>query len=584
MRIILTLISFIFCAALQSQSYSAHLNEDFTISIKAIEAPLLLEFRDEFEQLPGFPKGTLANPSFKDFRNVTLADLDGDSINDILLATNNKLFAYSATTLLWEKTLSGVAIYPPSVADINQDGEPEIVQVTGGVPDAGRIYVLDKTGTDLNAWPISFNDHWILTAPVLSDLDGDNILEIVVLERDPPAGKVHVLKLDGTSFNSNWPVTLDGTPAVTPSIGDVDGDGTKDIIAYSTTTRYIFDLNGQAKMGFPLVTGPDQRYSFQSPLLIDFEADNTLEIVGATHGDTQNPDPQFYIMNHDGSDRVGWPIDIPENTWTFNTPTVVEIDGTHQIFMSRPIQDVPKEMLYGWDSDGNSLPGFPIEKAGGLEGIISVADVDNDDAFELVFGSNLIVEGKGFIHAYELDGSGEVEGFPIRPNGWTFMNGAAIDDVNGDGLMDLSVLTYTQNFGAATDSTYLHVYNLGVPYSPEKVLWSTYKGSNTRSGLIGEQLISSTEENPGFHSIALSILPNPVQHEARLFFEIIEADYYQIDLFDANGRFIQKLWQKRMLAGHQQLEIDLRHLQKGIYFITIRDTEKIRSTSKLIKL
>jgi hypothetical protein len=49
----------------------------------------------------------------------------------------------------------------------------EIAVNTGGVPNAGRMYLLDPTGTDLPGWPLNFSDHWMINAPALADVDGD---------------------------------------------------------------------------------------------------------------------------------------------------------------------------------------------------------------------------------------------------------------------------------------------------------------------------------------------------------------------------------------------------------------------------
>lgn len=580
MKKILTLliVSTLF-TTLQAQYFKAKLQEDHTIQIERMRGQLSSSSaRDNFDQLPGFPKGTLANPTFKNLRNVTLADLTGDGVEEILMATWNKLFVYSADTLLWEKTLSGVAIYPPSVADVDHNGTLDIVQTTGGVPAAGRLYLLDHNGNDFPNWPLNFNDNWILSAAALSDLNNDNQMEIIVSERISPAGSVHILQLDGGPFNANWPVTLDRTPAITPSVGDIDNDGEKDIVVYSTESRYIFNLDGTPKTGFPLTTHPNQRYSFQSPLLVDFDEDLQYEIVGATHGDA----PQFYVLNSDGSFRDGWPIDVPDAAWTFNTPTVVEIDGEYQILMSRPGNENPLPVLFNWDTAGNLQSDFPITKAGGLEGLISVADIDNDDQFELIFGANVIdTAGYGFIHAYELDGTTEVAGFPIRPRGWTFMNGANLGDVNNDGSLDLIALTYTSTFGTGTDSAYLHVYDLEVPYDPEKILWRTYKGSNTRTGLIGEQLVSDVSPSLN-QEIKVALFPNPATESINVNIELDHAERIGIHVFNHLGQAIHTTSSQELQAGPHQWQIPLNNFPTGLYWISIKGHEQ-QTVKKFIK-
>ncbi len=61
--------------------------------------------------------------------------------------------------------------------------------------------------------------------------------------------------------------------------------------------------------------------------------------------------------------------------------------------MSRPTGEEVAPMLYGFDSEGSSLENFPIVKSGGLEGFTSVADIDGDGQHELLFGSNIMIEG-----------------------------------------------------------------------------------------------------------------------------------------------------------------------------------------------
>src|SRR5690606_8982261 len=99
----------------------------------------------------------------------TIADIDQDGIEDIVFATYNKLYAINGDgTMKWERTLTGTATLPPTVADITGDGNMEIVQNTGGIPANGRVYLVDgATGSDLPGWPLNFNNNWMINAPAV---------------------------------------------------------------------------------------------------------------------------------------------------------------------------------------------------------------------------------------------------------------------------------------------------------------------------------------------------------------------------------------------------------------------------------
>jgi len=576
--IVLSFVLFFVSASFSQQWRRAFMKEDMSIGAEKVKAPAVCPAaKAVINQLAGFPVAVPANPSFKNMRNVTLADMNADGTDDIIFAVDSKLYVYTFQGELWSKTIIGTAIYPPSVGDVDGDGFNDIVQVTGGSPANGRIYVFDRLGNVLTGWPANFNNNWIICAPALADLDGDNKMEIIVNERISPAGKLHVLKYDGTSYSANWPVTLDGIPAVTPSVADMDGDGQKEIIDYSTKSKYIFQLNGQPETGFPLTTAPGQSYSYQSPVIVDFDNDNNMEIVGATHGDL----PQFYVMQNDNADYQSWPANVPDGSWTYNTPTVVKINGEWKIFMSRPINTDPLDMLYGWDKNGNMLSGFPIVKSGGLEGYISVADITGDADFELVFGSNLMDSlGFGFIHAYKMDGTGELNDFPLRPKGFTFMNGVCIGDVDGNGKTNLVALSYDLNFGSEPDSVYINVYDLNVNYDKSKVLWGTYKGSNTRTGYYGD-VIADVPKNL-FSSEKLNIYPNPVSNWLNISLTNT-SEHSRIVITDVLGQIVYNEIVKISKADNQNVKINVSRLQKGFYNVAIDDDNFIRSSSTFVK-
>src|SRR5699024_7917730 len=144
-----------------------------------------------------------------------------------------------------------------------------------------------------------------------------------------------------------------------------------------------------------------------------------------------------------------------------------------------------------------------VTKYGGTEGVMTIADINNDGVMEIIFPSVRTEDDHGFIHAYSLDGSGEIDGFPKRPKGFTFMNGAVIG-ATADNKMMLVANSHTTF--ETPDSTFVNVYDLNVPYDESRILSNGYKGDNTRAGLITKEEVVST---PKFSELKIELYPNP---------------------------------------------------------------------------
>ena len=475
--LLLALFSLSLGLAAQQPATRAFIDEDGIIKTESVLTQLPPASRDALTPMPGFPLTFASNTTYKPMRGLALADLNNDGADEIILCHNEEINVIDGQgNVLWTQALvGGMAQYPAAVGDINKDGILEIVSLTAYGNARGGINVFDASGNVLMATVT--NNNPLICAPVLADINNDGEVEIIFCGRGKASASIsagiHTWNLQGEEIEG-FPFDLPSTPAFTPTLADIDGDGFLEMFVSTTSALYCVSHTGEEM--YRMDSEEAYKYSYQSPLVVDFEGDGNWSLVGACHGDN----PNHYVRDaHTGEYREGWPKQI--TNWTYSTPTVVKKGESHAIFMGMSGEG---NVFYQYDADGNLAPGFPLNLSAGIEGFISVADIDNDGEDEIITSFNLMEDGLGYIRAWEMDGTEVTEGFPLRPQGLSYMNGANFGDIDGDGMLEIVTLTYVQNF-SPDDPVYVTAYALN--QSVKNLVYGTYKGSNDRMGWLREE-------------------------------------------------------------------------------------------------
>lgn len=469
-----TLILSLFALATQAQQVvKATMNEDGQIVTEAVEGiQLPPQARDGLSPMPGFPLTFPSNTTYKPMRGLTLADLNGDGADEIIVCHNEAINVVKGDgSILWTQSLTGgMAQYPASVADLDGDGHLEVVALCAYGNARGGFNIFNYDGTVRYA--VETTNNPLICAPAIADINFDGSLEIVFCGRGRTAQGVapgiHVWDIEGNELEG-FPFELPSTPSFTPTLADIDGSGYLEIFAATTSVLYCISHTGQEIYS---IDGQEAyKYSYQSPLAISLDDSGEYSLVGACHGDN----PNHYVRNAaTGEYREGWPKSVAN--WTYSAPTVVKEDDGCHIFAGVSGEG---DVFYQYDADGNIADGFPLSLSSGIEGFISVADIDGDMEDEIITTFNLMENGNGYIRAWEMDGTEITDGFPLRPQGLTYMNGANFGDINGDGMLEIVTLSYEQNF-SPDDPVIVTAYALN--QDKANLRFGCYKGSNDRSG------------------------------------------------------------------------------------------------------
>ena len=240
---------------------------------------------------------------------------------------------------------------------------------------------------------------------------------------------------DGAGTTQGDFTTLGQYYAGGASVADLNGDGIKEIVAGTFTSKqlFVFNLAGQPKPGFP-ISVPDAIWS--AVAVSDVDGDGHKELVFGSRG------YNFYAFRDDGAELLDGDSN-PTTTGVFKvlgasenngTPALADLDGDGKPDIIYASSD---GKLYAWHANGTNLPGFfPVTLGGGTNSSVAVGYLDGSGDTQLDI---VVTPTNNSLTVIRADGTVR-PGFPVflwTTNGYMRTPSPALADMNGDGFLDI---------------------------------------------------------------------------------------------------------------------------------------------------
>ncbi|MCL2063316.1 MAG: S8 family serine peptidase [Candidatus Cloacimonetes bacterium] len=483
-----------------------------------------------------------------------VANLDGTG-NRLITFANNHLHIIDVEKKYNENfplNISESIMSDFAIGDVTRNGNQQIVLVTSN----GKLIVISHTGHILNEYIIGNN---VRTSPIIADLNNDGFYEIIVGTQN---GNLFIFNGNDLSLWDNYPIDIGNPIIANMAVGDVNGDGYKNIVInygspQNQGIHVINPMTGENIAGFP---NRDIGATLVGATLANFTGGSGLDIVFAS------------------SLSLNIPLSIVTSAGNIVRQSILQSSIQTEIAVIDIFRDGVPYIVFG-DNSGNiwvkdemleNVSGFPINVGARIDSSPVFADFDGDGNREIIFGDNM-----GRVHIIKANGQ-YIPGYPLQISNSAIQRSpwvGSFDSGRGDILV---------------------VVNNGIEYIDTKKIadspaWYTYRGNIGKTASFTDP---RTPENDFVNTIFVNKLeqnyPNPFNPETIIKFSIAEDSQVNIDIYNIRGQKVKNIFSEYLTAGvHQTIwngtDFYGRKVSSGIYFYRI-EAGPFQSTRRMILL
>ncbi|MBI3010201.1 MAG: VCBS repeat-containing protein [Candidatus Omnitrophica bacterium] len=275
-------------------------------------------------------------------------------------------------------------IFPPALGDLDGDGDLELITVGGNAYEPGsqaHVYAWHHTGVMVSGWPkdLGYGSLATIGSPTAGDIDGDGRDEIVHVTELIGQWKIDVWRGNGNSA-TGWPITFvpQGTDSYflwSPVLGDLDGDGTLEVLAvenqqrdavYNTRIHAFHGMTGRPVAGWPkdvpdffapIFVNFNPSYYYERvhhPILVNLIGDGRPETLMALRRylpATNRYLDAVFAWQADGSLVGSFPFYLPQDTFRTTNVYGVDLDqdGDQEIGLIRQDETFQKMQVFFWN-------------------------------------------------------------------------------------------------------------------------------------------------------------------------------------------------------------------------------------------
>ena len=328
-------------------------------------------------------------------------------------------------------------------------------------------------------------DHGGYMQPAVANLAGAGGDEIIVAEWNQlrifyPDGSTTILPRANNANFQNMLVTL----------ADLDGDGQPEILALGSDLGnsdgwlYAWKTNGQMfSTNYPVLI-PDANYNLREldragrVLPVDINADGIPELL-IVAGDTSS---SFSLrMYHADGTPADWPAITLSGEYFQAVAGDLNHDGLPEIVVAYA-DGGGINRLAAYGTDGNLLPGWPLQVGSGTPMHVLLADLNRDGVNEI------IATAFAGLFVFKANGTPFPGSWPIQGSGFQPYSMPAVADIDGDGIAEILVVRDDYIFSPGYTDVNLFAYRTNGTIARSWKLFGANGNQPTQDGppLIGD--------------------------------------------------------------------------------------------------